>query len=467
MRIATFIPLVCLVAIDLLVHIYQLTPSLPDTSRQARSGYAPLQRSLPSVASGGDDGALTLDAVTAMAKRCASSPAGGGAAIVVLVRWEQADEAANFIGHVRAAGLLGSLLALALDEPSLLLLRKHGVASAARFPLREEADFEASADAVGLPSLLRGAHSPSFAARLRASRWRLAARLLRSGTPIWMSDVRVLWRRAAPPPLGRDRTQYGCDVAFATRSYPPLLTAATRAAVAADAAALATSELSYYMAEERTARWMDELASSIEREAPGADASTAQSLLDGPVLHREMLRCAGAYSGVRRDAAGARRRAADGCPRWCMLESEWYPNGLHALQQPEAAVPSSPPRLPPIAILADSIPSSRFAYRLREARLWHEAVDQQARGGEARGGEVRGGEEAGKGWGAVGHAAAGERFLAYKELLINNGLSNARNALRSALAVARLTNRTLILPPFWSGRLVTRTRTIRMIRTTH
>ena len=42
--------------------------------------------------------------------------------------------------------------------------------------------------------------------------------------------------------------------------------------------------------------------------------------------------------------------------------------------------------------------------------------------------------------------APGERFLAFKELLINNGLSNTRNALRSALAIAELTNRTLMLP---------------------
>ena len=39
-----------------------------------------------------------------------------------------------------------------------------------------------------------------------------------------------------------------------------------------------------------------------------------------------------------------------------------------------------------------------------------------------------------------------ERFIAFKELLINNGLSNTRNALRSALAIAEITNRTLILP---------------------
>ena len=46
-----------------------------------------------------------------------------------------------------------------------------------------------------------------------------------------------------------------------------------------------------------------------------------------------------------------------------------------------------------------------------------------------------------------------ERFIAFKELIINNGLSNARNALRSALALASITNRTLILPPYWSRHL--------------
>ena len=49
--------------------------------------------------------------------------------------------------------------------------------------------------------------------------------------------------------------------------------------------------------------------------------------------------------------------------------------------------------------------------------------------------------------------AAGERFITFKELTINNGLSNAYNALRSALAIASLTNRTLILPRYFSRHL--------------
>jgi len=46
-----------------------------------------------------------------------------------------------------------------------------------------------------------------------------------------------------------------------------------------------------------------------------------------------------------------------------------------------------------------------------------------------------------------------ERFLAFKEIVIDNGLSNTRSALRTALAVAHLMNRTLILPQFWSRHL--------------
>ena len=49
-------------------------------------------------------------------------------------------------------------------------------------------------------------------------------------------------------------------------------------------------------------------------------------------------------------------------------------------------------------------------------------------------------------WRLAQVATSGERFIAFKELLINNGLSNARAALRSALAVALLTNRTLVMP---------------------
>ena len=46
-----------------------------------------------------------------------------------------------------------------------------------------------------------------------------------------------------------------------------------------------------------------------------------------------------------------------------------------------------------------------------------------------------------------------ERFIAFKELVIDNGLSNTRGALRSALAIAQMTNRTLILPHFYSRHL--------------
>ena len=47
---------------------------------------------------------------------------------------------------------------------------------------------------------------------------------------------------------------------------------------------------------------------------------------------------------------------------------------------------------------------------------------------------------------SIAMPAAPERFLAFKEMVIDNGLSNTRSALRVALAVAHVLNRTLILP---------------------
>lgn len=111
------------------------------------------------------------------------------------------------------------------------------------------------------------------------------------------------------------------------------------------------------------------------------------------------------------------------CPRWCVLPAALFPNGLQYFQQ--RAPQTASPRVQPHAVLANWVSQPHFEYRLREEGLWRFDEEQSM------------GEEA---------VASGERFLAFKELLINNGLSNTRNALRSALAIAELTNRTLILP---------------------
>jgi hypothetical protein len=55
--------------------------------------------------------------------------------------------------------------------------------------------------------------------------------------------------------------------------------------------------------------------------------------------------------------------------------------------------------------------------------------------------------------GGPAHDVDGRRYLAFHEGVLSNGLSNSFNALRSALAIAQITNRTLILPRYQSRHL--------------
>ncbi|KAL1511953.1 hypothetical protein AB1Y20_005233 [Prymnesium parvum] len=135
-----------------------------------------------------------------------------------------------------------------------------------------------------------------------------------------------------------------------------------------------------------------------------ADAVGRIERAEGEELSRQLRGCA---------AGGA------GCVRWCELPRAHFANGVQYFQHRVPAAALS-------GVLADGVPAATLPYRLREEGLWRQREPP---------------------------ADAEERFLAFKELVIDNGLSNTRGALRSALAIATLTNRTLILPPFWSRHL--------------
>ncbi len=389
-----------------------------------------------------------------------------GIVILTFVRWDQADLLANYVAHLRTAGMLQALVAIAVDEAALAMLRDHGIASQ-RLALPSEEGEVVDTDRPG-------SHMRDIASRLQAARWRSLATLVQAGMRVWLSDLRVLWQRPpAPAGSAEDATMVaeGCEVAFAKAAPAPAGEASAAAESAEDApgseAALHPSvALGLYGGGARTVQWLARL------QRPGGSEAGVPAL-----LRREARRCAGARRGGAREGA-----EPSDCPRWCVLSSATFPNGLATFQQPMllraegafggassavAARPAAPAK--PVALVADWVPPARLEFRLREARLWKAnatgsgsavasskalaaASGGAPRAGAARGGVARGGAARGGGFGAPGERRT-ERFLAYKELLINNGLSNARNALRAALAVATLTNRTLILPPFWSRHL--------------
>lgn len=73
----------------------------------------------------------------------------------------------------------------------------------------------------------------------------------------------------------------------------------------------------------------------------------------------------------------------------------------------------------PIAVHNTWVPLASKPYRLREAGLWPSAKP-----------------------------APGTRYLTYFDAVEENGLNNQRQAFRNALAIARVLNRTLVMPTF-------------------
>lgn len=374
----------------------------------------------PCAASLSGHGGAPEEAVVAAARGAAAAT--GGTVLLTFVRWEQADDLANYLAHLRAAGLSEALVAVALDEAALGLLQEHGI-SGIRLSVASAADGKAGQAGDEL-----GARARDMASHLQAAQWRYLAAIVQAGVRVWLSDVRTLWRR--PPPLAgsaQDDTLLpsGCDVAFAAGSP----------ADGGVSEAHPSLVLGVYSGGARTARWLARLQGLRATEASAA-----------AVVRREAAgRCASSRRGSTLSGGGGGRGGgvaeAGECPRWCLLPTAPFPNGLATFQQPAllresddvaATDAANGPGRVPTAVVADWVPSTRLEYRLREAGLWQAAAASAT----------------------VKPEAGAEKFLAYKELLINNGLSNTRNALRSALAVATLTNRTLILPPFWSRHLV-------------
>ena len=361
--------LLALLLLDLLVHLSVQLPHTPFSTRPAASG-----------------GAKPADAIVSAAREIAGRH--DNVLMVAFVQREHWHECVNFLATLRKSGLLPTLLAIALDQPSVDLLQKQG-----------------DVIVCGLPSLTANHNvtRDALAARTASMQWELLSSLARAGLRVWRCDVRVLWMRGSLQEASRRAASSAtvCDLHFVTSSI--------RAPSAA---------LSFYNGNVAVALWQERVAALTRESRLGAAA-------EARFLSQTM---AGDKSAVCSNTSGAGDRA---CIAPCRLPARVFPNGVQAFQQPGEDAATEPHAPRPLAILADTGQGARHEYMLRENGMWQSGADADARG----------------------RSGGGERFIAFKELIINNGLSNARNALRSALALATITNRTLILPPYWSRHL--------------
>jgi hypothetical protein len=348
-----------------------------------------------------------LEALLRAARELAHHQHDGQAVLLLtFVRSGGLNEASNFLAFLKDARMLPNLLAIALDSASAALCSKHGVL-AHRLPV---------AELLLLPNRTSFSAQPLSDSELSVARWRLLAALATSDLLVWHCDARTLWLRPYHLTLPTE-----CDAAFAAVSPSNALapTGAQSLRRANPASAALGISLSAYGSGASMSQWLSRMA-DLRAHAHAKDTA------DDEQLAQELSRCA--------RVEGDQRRAemASYCPRLCSLPSREFPNGLTTFQQPDEVAQSTTHGVgaggSPAAIHADWPSGARYEYRLREAGLWRAGAD-----GERR--------------------PPAERFIAFKELVINNGLSNARNALRSALAIAHVTNRTLILPPFWSRHL--------------
>jgi hypothetical protein len=355
------------------------------------------------------------------------------AVLLTVLRHEQAEEATNFLAHLKAAGLLPRLLAVVLDEPSAALAVEYSVAPY-RVRIRGvDAPRPAAVCAASAEDWL------DSSAQVQAARWRYFAALVDAGLQVWVADVRVVWLR---DPLSAWLPPAQCDLALVSEApFGHELPAPRGNASDGDAHARRLSlslSLGLHRPVPSVAAWHLRVGRRLSEHGAGAGGRPMD--LERQIVAEELARCPGA------EAAGPEARHAapsEGCPRWCVLPAPLFPNGLQYFQHrvPQSTTPPSRP----VAILASWLPRAQLRYRLLEEGLWraeppHEETQEAQEAQEAQ--EV---QEA--------QAGGPERFIVFKELVINNGLSNTRNALRSALAIAQITNRTLILPPLWSRHL--------------
>ena len=423
----------------------------------------PALHQLPSLRNPQPATAATLsqgeEAIRSAAMRAAA--ANDGTVLLTFVSMEQSAEVPNFLALLRSANLLPVLLAVALDDASAAQLLANGV------------------DSHALPAASVRSHP--------AARWRLMAMLASSGLRVWVCDVQTLWLRGPLHAASAAALPTGCDAAFALGSPPAshaLISPSISVRSSDDEASRerTSTSLAVFAAGSVVARWQLRMASLLDEpyspqqttRHEGADASS-------DALARELARCAAnraAHGSVpaphvaRDEDSELEGSSSAGCLSWCTLPPSIFPNALRAFQQPtddggaggadgapsHGLVSASVTARNYTAILADAVPRGvAFEYRLREAELWHAPgapswlppprrttkpdIPQPRTKSTPRTNA------------APDAASESERYIAFKELLINNGLSNARNALRSALAIAQVTNRTLILPPLWSRHL--------------
>ena len=218
-----------------------------------------------------------------------------------------------------------------------------------------------------------------------------------------------------------------------------------------------SSLLSLFHPSPATIRWLAATAAALAAppEGPQARPGTASAgtprpggqegatgLRPSERVRRELVsalaRCGRAHVAVQ---------AVPRCLRWCLLPVSLFPNWLHYSQQRRARRP--------LAVAANWMAPSTVELRLRQEGLWADA-DADPDGVDAAMGQPAG---------LASVPATGEpqpttvagsqsaRYLAFHEGVLSNGFSNSFNALRSALAIATLTNRTLILPRLASRHL--------------
>ena len=99
--------LLALLLLDLLVHLSVQLPHTPFSTRPAASG-----------------GAKPADAIVSAAREIAGRH--DNVLMVAFVQREHWHECVNFLATLRKSGLLPTLLAIALDEPSVDLLQNQG-----------------------------------------------------------------------------------------------------------------------------------------------------------------------------------------------------------------------------------------------------------------------------------------------------------------------------------------------------
>ena len=368
-------------------------------------------------------------AIIKVARLAASN--NNGTLILTFVRAEQLWEFFNFMSHVRKAGLADNLLTVALDKKAQQNLMEGCYSALHTF---WEEGVQHAEHSTRSASSLNGLSKREYSLQLERDRWRFIAAILKAGLHIWLSDVRVVWIRR-PPILSQIGQQskvlpVDCDVAFASGSPSE----AGNVTLTEDM--FPSAALSLFQSTRGTIRWLEHLASNAHP-LPGMPSIVVAGLNRCLPSFRGLMHPQWTEPGLGFDSKA--------CPQWCLLPSTLFINGLSAFQQPNLRIvdtlaglrtahathraprlqqrrESSAPSDSGIAILADWVRPTQLEYQLREFGLW--------RGHPKQGVQLHTRSCAND---EPSYNRVGEKFLAYKELLINNGLSNTRCAPESTV----------------------------------